>query len=45
MDATLSAWAGKAPPVFWFGLAMMAGSLAGTVMGLWLPRVTTLFVG
>ncbi len=45
MDAMFDAEPLKTSPLFWFGIAVLAGSLSGTVMGLWLPRAIPLVIG
>ena len=38
MDAMFETTPLKISPFFWFGVAILAGSLFGTALGLWLPR-------
>ena len=45
MDAMFDAGPLKTSPLFWFAVAIIAGSLFGAVMGLCLPSTTPLFAG
>ncbi len=45
MDAMFNAEPLKAYPFLWLGVAIIAGSLFGAVMGLWLPRAIPLIAG
>ncbi len=45
MEAMFETMPLKLSPLLWFGVAILAGSLFGAALGLWLPPATPLLAG